>query len=164
MPLDLTSLNNAVQRLREGLARHQREPADEQLRDGLIQRFEYTYELSHKMLRRFLREAAASPEEIDRLEFADLIRAGDARGLLLANWPIWRRFREMRARSPRSYDTDSAAVVIAEIPAFLEEAQHLRAALDRRLSSIVAAEQAPITRTCQPISRNFLTLSHGRLK
>jgi predicted ATPase len=32
---------NAVARLREGLARHQGEPADEHLRDGLIQRFEF---------------------------------------------------------------------------------------------------------------------------
>jgi len=42
MPLDAAPLRNSVQRLREGLARHQAEPAGEQLRDGLIQRFEYT--------------------------------------------------------------------------------------------------------------------------
>jgi len=40
----------------------------------LIQRFEFTHELSHKMLRRYLKETAASPEEIDRIPFADLIR------------------------------------------------------------------------------------------
>jgi hypothetical protein len=39
MKLDITSLGNAVRRLREGLARYEREPVDEQLRDGLIQRF-----------------------------------------------------------------------------------------------------------------------------
>jgi hypothetical protein len=43
MKLDPTSLGNAVGRLREGLARHEREPGDEQVRDGLIQRFEFTY-------------------------------------------------------------------------------------------------------------------------
>ncbi len=52
MKLDTTSLGNAVLRLRDGLARSDREPADEQIRDGLIQRFEFTYELTHKMLRR----------------------------------------------------------------------------------------------------------------
>ena len=46
MALDTTPLRNAVTRLREGLARYQREPHDEQLRDGLIQRFEFTYEKS----------------------------------------------------------------------------------------------------------------------
>jgi hypothetical protein len=63
-----------VRCLREGLARYEREPADEQIRDGLIQRFEYTYELSHKMLRRYLKETAASPDDIDRMHFADLVR------------------------------------------------------------------------------------------
>jgi hypothetical protein len=62
MSLDITSLGNAVRRLREGLERHKREPTDEQLRDGLIQRFEFTYELTHKMLKRYLKETAASPD------------------------------------------------------------------------------------------------------
>jgi hypothetical protein len=66
MPLDITSLDNAVQRLREGLARHQREPGDEQVRDGLIQRFEFTYELSHRTLKRFLKESAASQTILKR--------------------------------------------------------------------------------------------------
>lgn len=73
---------NAVARLREGLARHLRESADEQLRDGLIQRFEFTYELCHRTLRRFIRQTAASPEEVDRMAFQDLIRTANQQGLL----------------------------------------------------------------------------------
>ena len=61
MCVEASALADAVQRLREGRARCDREPADEQLRDGLIQRFEFTYELCHKTLRRYLRETAASP-------------------------------------------------------------------------------------------------------
>ncbi len=78
MTLDISSLRNAVEKLREGLARHSSEPADEQIRDGLIQRFEFTYELCHKALRRYLAEGAASPDEVARMTFADLIRAGNA--------------------------------------------------------------------------------------
>jgi hypothetical protein len=40
--VDTTSPGNAVRRLSKGLARYQREAADEQIRDGLIQRFEFT--------------------------------------------------------------------------------------------------------------------------
>jgi nucleotidyltransferase substrate binding protein (TIGR01987 family) len=134
MKLDTTSLGNAVRRLREGLARYERDPADEQVRDGLIQRFEFTYELSHKTLRRYLKESAASPDEIERLAFADLIRAGNAQGLLQGEWPAWRRFREMRARSSHTYDARVASQVVAVIPEFLEEAQHLYAELQRRLA------------------------------
>ena len=132
MKLDTTSLGSAVRRLREGLARHEREPGDEQIRDGLIQRFEFTYELSHKMLRRYLKEIAASPDEIVRMPFADLIRTGNAEGLLRSDWPAWRRFREMRTRTTHTYDVGVAAQVVAAIPAFLEEAEHLSAELQRR--------------------------------
>jgi nucleotidyltransferase substrate binding protein (TIGR01987 family) len=133
MPLDVTPLRNAVQRLREGLARHQAEPADEQLRDGLIQRFEFTYELSHRMLRRYLAQTAASPEEIESLSFADLIRAGNASGLLRGNWPAWRRFREMRTRTSHTYDSGTAAQVVAAIPEFLAETEYLCTELQQRL-------------------------------
>jgi nucleotidyltransferase substrate binding protein (TIGR01987 family) len=134
MKLDVTSLGNAVRRLREGLARYERESTDEQLRDGLIQRFEFTYELNHKMLRRYLMETAASPDEIARLPFADLIRTGNIQGLLRSDWPAWRRFREMRARTSHTYDAGTALQVVAAIPAFLEEAEHFYAELQRRLA------------------------------
>ena len=98
MPFDATPLRNAVQRLREGLARHQAEPTDEQLRDGLIQRFEFTYELSHRILRRYLAETAGSPDDVTQMPFADLIRAGNAAGLLRGEWPMWRRFRGQSLR------------------------------------------------------------------
>ena len=134
MKLDITSLGNAVRRLREGLARSEREPADEQVRDGLIQRFEFTYELSHKMLRRFLKETAASPDDIERMAFADLVRTANAQGLLRGDWPIWRRFREMRARTSHTYDAKVASQVASAIPGFLEEAEHFYAELQRRLA------------------------------
>jgi nucleotidyltransferase substrate binding protein (TIGR01987 family) len=134
MKFDASSLGNAVRRLREGLARYEREPSDEQIRDGLIQRFEFTYELSHKMLRRYLKETAASPDEIERMPFADLIRTGTAQRLLRGGWPAWRRFREMRARTSDTYDANVASQVASAIPGFLEEAEHVYAELQRRLA------------------------------
>ena len=84
------------------------------------------------MLRRYLKETAASPEAVGRLAFADLIRAGTAQGLLCGGWPDWRRFREMRARTSHTYDAEAAAAVVAAIPAFLEEAERLYTELHRR--------------------------------
>lgn len=132
MPANPTPLRNAVERLREGLARYRREPSDEQIRDGLIQRFEFTYELSHRTLRRYLAEAAASPDEIARLPFADMIRAAKVQGLIRGDWPDWRRFREMRTRTSHTYDASTAAAVVAAIPAFIEEAEHILTELERR--------------------------------
>ena len=133
MPLDATPLRNAVQRLREGLARHRAEPLDEQLRDGLIQRFEFTYELSHKTLRRYLQDILPSAETAARMTFAELVRAGNEHGLLRAEWPVWRHFRDIRARTTHTYDADTASEVVREIPAFLEEVEYLCAELEKRI-------------------------------
>jgi nucleotidyltransferase substrate binding protein (TIGR01987 family) len=132
-PLDISTLASAVTRLREGLDRHRKEPQDEQLRDGLIQRFEFTYELSHRMLRRYLRMTAPSPDEYDRMPFQDLIRTGDDQGLLRGDWPVWRRFRDIRARASHTCSAAVAEQVVAGIPEFLAEVTYLRDQLQQRL-------------------------------
>lgn len=132
MPLDLTPLENAVARLREGLARSAAAPGDSQLRDGLIQRFEFTYELSHKMLKRHLERGAANPQAYDRTDFQYLIRSANEQGLLRSDWPVWRRFRELRGKTSHTYDEAVAQDVASEIPAFLEEAAHLLTSLQAR--------------------------------
>lgn len=130
---DISPLTNAGDRLREGLIRHQSEPADDQLRDGLIQRFEFTYELCHRILRRFIRERAASPDEVDRMAFQDLIRIANQQGLLLGDWPAWHQYRDSRAKTSHAYHAETAQEVAASIPRFLAEAEYLRDALRKRL-------------------------------
>ncbi|WP_374407313.1 HI0074 family nucleotidyltransferase substrate-binding subunit [Pelagerythrobacter sp.] len=125
MTINITPLERAVARLEEGLARHRAEPADSQLRDGLIQRFEFTYDLSHKMLRRALEAAAAAPAEIDRMSFPTLIRTGYEQGLLERGWPEWEAYRKMRNITSHTYDEAQANAVVAMIPEFLEVAQNL---------------------------------------
>ena len=123
--LDLTPLDNAIARLDEGWTRYQRDVSDTQIRDGLIQRFEFTYEISHKMLRRFLELTSANPAEFDGMAFQDMIRTGNERGLLLGDWPAWRKYREMRSRTSHTYDEEVAIEVVKGIPAFQREAAHL---------------------------------------
>jgi nucleotidyltransferase substrate binding protein (TIGR01987 family) len=134
MPLDLTPLVNAIARLDEGLKRYQRDTSDLQIRDGLIQRFEFTYEISHKMLKRYLESSAATPDEFDRADFQYLIRSANEQGLLLGDWPAWRTYRDMRAKTSHTYDEEVAQQVVTGIPAFLAEAAHLRDQLQTRVA------------------------------
>ena len=85
------------------------------------------------MLRRFLRQSAASPTDVDRMEFRDLIRTASQQGLLLGDWPAWHRYRDMRARTSHAYHAAIAQEVAAAIPAFLAEAEHLRDELAKHL-------------------------------
>jgi len=98
----------ALRRLEEGLARHREDTSDIQIRDGLIQRFEFTYELAHKALKRYLEYVSASPEQFDEMTFQDMIRTANEQGLLLGDWSDWRRFRETRARTSHAYAEDAA--------------------------------------------------------
>lgn len=98
MSLDISPLLNAIARLQEGWQRYQQDISDIQIRDGLVQRFEFTYEISHKMLKRYLEHSAASPEQFDQMPFADLIRSANEQGLLKGDWPAWRGYRDMYSK------------------------------------------------------------------
>ena len=83
MPYDkpeVEPFERAIQRLEEGLARYRADTSDTQIRDGLIQRFEFTYELGHKVLKRYLEYASANPEQFDEMTFQNLIRTGNEQG------------------------------------------------------------------------------------
>ena len=133
MSLDISSLVRACDRLAEGLERYQRDISDTQIRDGLIQRFEFTYEISHKILKRYLESIAANPGEYDEIAFADLIRTGNEHRLLRGNWSDWRDYRSMRGRTSHTYDEAVALQVVECIPAFLQEVQVLLQRLQERI-------------------------------
>ena len=123
---DTLPFERAIQRLEEGLARHRSDKTDALIRDGLIYRFKLTYELGHKILKRYLKYVSANPEQLDRMTFQDLIRTANEQNLLLGEWIDWRCFREMRAKSSDAYNEDISLEVLAVIPRFIEEAAYLR--------------------------------------
>ena len=134
MALDTTSFRNAIRQLSSGLAEARAEPDREVVRDGVIQRFEYTYELSHKFLRRFLEETEPTPEDLSSLSFPALIRLGSERGLLLNGWDVWTDYRKARGTTSHVYDSVKAADVFSKIPGFLEDARALLDSIERRLA------------------------------
>ena len=131
--IDPSPLARAIDRLDEGWVRYAQDIADTQIRDGLIQRFESTYEISHKMLRRYLEFASPTPGQYDEMMFQDLIRSGSEQGLLKGARPQWKRYREMRSKTSHTYDEEVALEVVAGIPAFLTEARHLLDQIRARL-------------------------------
>ena len=125
---------NAIHRLEEGLDAYAGDTSQTLIRDGLVQRFEFTYEIAHKMLKRFLEYASPSPEQYDSMPFPDLIRSGNEQGLLLGDWPKWKGYRDMRVKSGHTYDEKIALEVVAGIQPFLDEARYFRDQLSKRLA------------------------------
>jgi len=132
MSLTLGQFYKSVARLEEVLSRYQSEPDDLVVRDSLIKRFEFTYELAYKMLRRQLSLDVTSPERVAAMTFGESVREGWARGLLKEELATWKQFRESRNRTSHTYDEVSAQEVCAVIPRFLAEAKFLLSQLEKR--------------------------------
>jgi nucleotidyltransferase substrate binding protein (TIGR01987 family) len=122
--IDYSPLGKAVQRLKEGLAALQGEPANTLYRDAVIQRFEFTYGLCAKLLARHLEQAAAVPPEKD-MSFPTLIRTASESGLLRSGWDVWYEFRKARNLTSHVYNEEVAQRVMERIPEFAAEAEHL---------------------------------------
>lgn len=134
LPLDVHSLEKAVAQLAAGLQQSQAAPQDELLRDGVIQRFEYTYELSWKMLKRYLEMTLPNPEEVDGMTFQTLIRTGSEQGMLFSGWDHWVDYRKARGTTSHVYDGDKAREIYQTVPDFLKEARYLLGKLKEKTS------------------------------
>lgn len=132
MILELTSFEKAIKSLKKAIEERKRLPENEFVRDSCIQRFEYTYELSWKMLKRYLHLTSGSPSEVPEMSFQDLIRTGAEKGLLLNSWDKWSLYRKLRGTTSHAYDEDKAQEVLKIVPDFHEEAIYLLKQLQRR--------------------------------
>lgn len=138
MNLDFSPLASAISQLEKSLVYANSDMAKndaglfEQLRNSVIQCFEFTYELSTKMLKRYLEETAASPEEIDFSTFQNIIRIGNEKGILRSDWTRWKTYRQARTDSSHTYDEDKAHAVYEISPDFLDEARYLFRELTER--------------------------------
>lgn len=134
--LDLSSFEKAILRLDEALQAYASAPANSLYRDATIQRFECTYELAHKMLKRYVEMTAPNPAAIDEMAFADLIRTGSEQGLLRHGWNKWRDYRKAGGTTSHTYDEAKALEVVAIIPDFLQEARFLFSELRKRSTAV----------------------------
>ena len=107
--LHLDALQAALQQLDEGIAEAQRSPESTLLRDGVIQRFEYTVDLAWKLIQRYLRDVAQVPESEFRTK-KDLFRVAGRLGLL-ADAASWIDYDEARNRTAHTYDGSVAAQI-----------------------------------------------------
>jgi len=110
MSLALSSLEKAIACLEVAILRAKNTPQDAELRDAVIQRFEYTYELAWKMLKRQLELEAPTPETIDTLSFRDLLREAAEKGII-DNIEHWFVYREQRNTTSYIYDENKAEQV-----------------------------------------------------
>jgi nucleotidyltransferase substrate binding protein (TIGR01987 family) len=137
MKLKLTSLKKAISRLREAIEfslsdmAEQNEKLFEQFRNSVIQCFEFTYELSWKMLKRQLELDVPTPSVIDELSYNDMIREAAVRGYI--DEPVqWIKYRKERNVTSHAYDEKLAQEIYKTAIQFLKDAEQLFLNLDKK--------------------------------
>ncbi|MDR1456491.1 MAG: nucleotidyltransferase substrate binding protein [Puniceicoccales bacterium] len=133
--ISLKQLEKALATLREAVADVNCYPDISTVRDGAIQRFEYTYELTIKMVCRVLEHGSTLGANVDKMNFKDLIREANVRGLIGGTVKIWENFRENRNRTSHAYDERQAQIVFSGIQAFIEEAAEFLDRAERYLGN-----------------------------
>lgn len=125
--LILTPFHKAVLTLEEAL----KQPKSVLIRDATIQRFEYTYELAWKFMKRYL-ESQFSEEEIDALPRKELFRYAQENGLI-KNVEAWFGYHEARNATSHAYDEEIAERVYDAAVHFSSDAKQLLVELEKRL-------------------------------
>ena len=119
MTVIITDLEKALASLNEIMADHARFKDSGSvalgLRDGAIQRFEYTYELAWKTMKRALEDANEPPAATRRDLFRQAWEAG-----LIDDPQAWQVFHEARNDTSHAYRAEYADRVFQAVPAFAE--------------------------------------------
>ena len=136
MKLELTSLEKAVAALERSInaaaAFEDSLPAElkDTVRSGIIQNFEVAYELSWKMMKRWL-ENNISAEAVDGVTRRELFRRA-AENNLIVDVDDWLSFHSSRNETAHTYDQEMAEEVSLAAKEFVYEAQSLLTALRER--------------------------------
>lgn len=100
------------------------------LEAGLIQNFEFTYELSWKAIKRWL-ENNISPDAADGVTRRELFRMA-AESLLIPNVAAWMTYHAARNQTSHRYGEDMAQEVMQVMGDFGRSAQQLLTQLQQR--------------------------------
>ena len=136
MKLELTSLESATASLERSINASTTFEASlppeikETVRSGIIQNFEVAYELSWKMMKRWL-ETNISSESVDGVTRRELFRQA-AENRLIDDVERWMSFHAARNETSHTYDSDTAEEVSEIAERFVAAAQALLTSLRAR--------------------------------
>ncbi len=123
--IDLTSFEKALNSLKEVIEVYNFDKTNLITRDSMIQRFEYTYSIALKMIKRFFSQGAFVLENIEGMTFNEMIRQANKMDLLRSNLEKWDDFRQKRNLTSHTYDEEVAVKVVSIIADFAKEAEFL---------------------------------------
>ncbi len=136
MKLDFTSLKKAIKSFEDSINFYNSETykslteeQKETVKAGVIQNFEFTYELCWKFMRRYLKEDFGP--EVDGISRKELFRLSKQK-LLIDDLDKWIAYHTARNETSHAYDSKKAEEVLKIAIEFLSEARKLLFELEKR--------------------------------
>ena len=121
----ISALENAHKRLCDVLKIFVENENDDIVRDSVIQRFEFTYSIALKTLKKYFEGVAFVMEDVQQMTFNQVIRVANQLDLLHFELDKWTEFRQMRNLTSHTYDEEVARKDVAVVPDFCEEVGYL---------------------------------------
>ncbi len=130
--LDLTSLQKCAESLRSGVKiienadwfESQSSEIQNLLLSGIVKNFEFVYEISIKMIKRFVELSALVPDEVDQMDFREILRTAAEIGII-HNVTVWFDFRKLRNTTAHTYDIEKAKHVESHSMGLLQSVDYL---------------------------------------
>ena len=137
MALDLSSLKKAIASLKNALnvaipASLEAMPEDQQevIKAGVIQNFEFTYELCWKFMKRWL-EVNIGTAYVDGVTRRELFRLS-VENKLIEDVDQWMEYHDARNETSRTYDQDTADDIFQVAQTFFSDAFELLQILEEK--------------------------------
>ena len=123
--LDISSLKKATASLRDAMQQQE----DQYVRDAAIQRFEYTFELAWKMLKRYLKMKMGIEEHTIKDVFRESAKVG-----LIDDPEVWFAYLKARNLTTHTYNEMTAEETYVVAKDFLKDVEAMLVELEKGLA------------------------------
>ncbi|OPZ76005.1 MAG: Nucleotidyltransferase substrate binding protein like protein [Alphaproteobacteria bacterium ADurb.Bin438] len=133
--MDIDILKQALNTLKtsiEKLNANKDASITDMLEDSCVKRFEYTMELSWKMMKKFLKDEYGKPEK--ELTKNNIFRLMQGYGFI-SNWEAWSGYWEKRNDTSHEYDLKKSRELVDIIPSFINDTDELIKNLNQMLDN-----------------------------
>ena len=132
--MNITSLKQSVQDLEKALEICHKNTESGVLRDACIYRFKNAYEITLRMIKRYLKETSSNPFEIEKLTFNQMISKAFGASLIKLEFKDWKKFRDHLIKMSEFYEEDELDEVLKGIPFFLKDVKYFISRLNEKLT------------------------------
>ena len=132
--LDLSNIKNAIATLEEAINYYNtdvEQPIKNMYADSCIQRFEYTYELSWKIMKKYLKLFFNKTEQ--ELTIKNIFRYMEGYGLI-KDWTKWVEYNDARNNTSHEYNLNKAQFVLTVLQTFLDDVKNFIICLEKSIN------------------------------